>query len=124
MGYDYDICYKKGKENIATDALFRIHSSELLIITVYSISTNIIDEIQKTWENDPALRILISQLKQQTLAHSPYVWADNQLTRKNRLVVGDDKQLQLKIIRMFHEKSLGGHSRMQATVKTLLLIFF
>ena len=36
MGYDYDICYKKRKENVAADALSKIHCSELLAMAVSS----------------------------------------------------------------------------------------
>ena len=124
MGYDYDICYKKGKENVAADALSRIHCSELLAMAVSSVSSNLMSEIQKSWEDDSSLKLIISQLQQNSLPHSPYVWADHQLTRKGRLVVGNDKELQIRIIRMFHEGSLGGHSGMQATMKRLSSIFF
>ena len=124
MGYDYEIVYKKGKENTAADGLSRIHSSELLVMAVSSISSELVQEIQDSWERDPALQSLISQLKQESLPHSPYAWSDNQLTRKGRMVVGNDKELQLKIIKLFHEEGLGGHSGMQAIVKRIASVFF
>ena len=108
MGYNYDIFYKKGKDNIVADALSRIHSSELLTLVNSSISSELVDEIQNSYGNDPSLIVLIFQLKQQALPHSPYAWTDNQLIMKGRLVVGNNKDLLLKIIKMFHEMSLGG----------------
>ena len=68
--------------------------------------------------------MIISQLKEGFLPHSPYSWTDNQLPRNGRLVVANDQNLQLKIIKLFHEKGLGGHLRMQATMKRLSSFFF
>ena len=124
MGYDYDICYKKGKDNVAADALSRLHSGELIAMAVSSIPSELLREIQGSWESDSKLSLLISQLKLQALPHSPYAWEDNQLIRKGRLVVGENEQLQFKIIKMFHEGSLGGHSGMQATVKRLAIVLY
>ena len=124
MGYDYDICYKKGKENVVADALSRVNHGELLAMAISSISGGLMEEIQKSWENDPQLTKVIGQLKEQNSNSSPYNWKDNQLTRKGRLVVGKDLLLQTKLIQLFHEGGIGGHSGMQATVKRIATILF
>ena len=77
MGYDYDICYKKGKENVVADALSRVNHGELLAMAVSSISGGLMEEIQKSWENDPQLTKVIGQLKEQNSNSSPYNWKDN-----------------------------------------------
>ena len=38
--------------------------------------------------------------------------------------MGKDDQLQLKIIKLFHEGGLGGHSGMTTTMKRLTTVFF
>ena len=48
MNYDYDITYKKGKENIVADALSRVNTGELLALAVSSISTEIMEEIRSS----------------------------------------------------------------------------
>ena len=73
MGYDYDISYKKGKENVVTDALSRLHNGKLMAIVISSIFTNLIQEIQKSWKNDPYIKDLISQLRDHNLPYSTYV---------------------------------------------------
>ena len=62
MGYKYDICYKKGNENVAVDALSWIHSGELLELAISNILSELLYEIQKSWELNLHLKVFISQL--------------------------------------------------------------
>ena len=71
LGYDYDIEYKQGKENVPADALFRIPSKELYALTISTISTTFMQEIVQSYENDPIIQTLIHEL-QQSPASYPY----------------------------------------------------
>ena len=123
MGYDYEISYKKGKENLVADALSRLNSSELLTMAVSGISSDLMLEIQNSWEKDEELRELILKLQQPKPPASAYNWVNNQLTKKGRLVVRKNLELQLKLIKFFHEGSLGRHFGMLATIKRLSTVF-
>ena len=81
MGYDYDISYKKGKENLVADALSRMNSAKLMVMAVFGISSELMSEIEKSWDTDEELQSLISQLQQNTLQSSVYSWSNNQLTK-------------------------------------------
>jgi hypothetical protein len=48
LGFDYEIEYMKGKDNLAANAFSRISSTELSVLTLSSISTNIMEEIRQT----------------------------------------------------------------------------
>ena len=48
MGYDYDISYKNGRENVVADALSRMNTGELLLLAVSSISVGLMEQIQKS----------------------------------------------------------------------------
>ena len=124
MRYDYEVFYKKGKENTIAYALSRVKASKLMVIAIFSISSELMAEIQGSWEMDPHLSELIPQLHQGLKPKSPYMWIEGQLTRKGRIVVGQDEQLQLKIIRLFHKGGLGGHYGINVTVKRLTTLFF
>lgn len=45
MGYDYEISYKKGKENVVAIAFSRVQTGELMAIAISSISTELMQEI-------------------------------------------------------------------------------
>ena len=73
MAYDYDISYKKGKENVVADALSRLHSRELMALAISSKSTDLMEEIQRSWETNTYLRNIISQVRDHNLPHSTFV---------------------------------------------------
>lgn len=56
LGLDYEVVYKKGKENAAVDALSRVHSSELLTMVLSNIHTNLLEKIKVSWMNDAAIQ--------------------------------------------------------------------
>ena len=69
MGYDYDISYKKGKENLVADALSRMNSAKLMVMAVFGISSELMSKIEKSWDTDEELQSLISQLHQNIYSH-------------------------------------------------------
>jgi hypothetical protein len=42
LGYDYDIEYKQGRENVPADALSRIPNKEVYALTTSTISTGLL----------------------------------------------------------------------------------
>ena len=124
MGYGYEISYKKGRENVTVDVLSRIHSSELMTMAILAISFNLMSQIQLSWEVDQELMSLITQLQEGIVKDSPYTWSQGQLTRKGRVVVSKNIQLQLKIIGLFHKDCMRGHFRGTTTLKRLTTVFF
>ncbi|GJT77979.1 ty3-gypsy retrotransposon protein [Tanacetum coccineum] len=92
MGYDYEVMYKKGLENGAADALSRLRSgNELLSMFVPSISTDLMQKGQ--------------------VAKKHYVWVNEKLLRKGKIVVGQDEELRRKLLQYFYEDFIRGHSR-------------
>ena len=52
LGFDYEIEYKLGKENIPADALSRIPSKDLYAMTTSTISTGLMEEIRQSYVHD------------------------------------------------------------------------
>jgi len=124
LGYDYDIEYKQGKENVLADALSRIPSKEFYALTTSTISTTIMQEIVQSYDNDPIIQTLIHELQQSPASHPHYTWVNGYLNRKEKVVVGNNQELRGKLISMFHNSTMGGHSGMMVTTKTVGSLFY
>nr|GEZ13929.1 hypothetical protein [Tanacetum cinerariifolium] len=83
LGFDYEVVYKKGSANGAADALLRVQTSELFSMVTALVSTDLAKKIE----------------------------ASCQLTRKGKIVVGNDPELRKELLQYFHRGVVRGHSR-------------
>jgi hypothetical protein len=59
FGYDYEIIYKKGKDNVVADALFRKYEDEGSIFSLSFIVLEWLQAIRQEWLQDPKSSQLI-----------------------------------------------------------------
>ncbi|GKB37833.1 retrotransposable element Tf2 [Tanacetum coccineum] len=120
MGFDYEILFKKRVKNVTVDALSRLQNpAELLsIMCTSNVSTDLYPQIVASWEQDLSLKILITKLQSNSNVQGHYTWANQQLRRKGKLMVGKDEQLRGNIIKQLHRGSDGGHSGVQLNMST------
>ena len=124
MAYDFEIVYKKGKENGAADALSRMPSYELSCLALSSISYVLYQEVLASYERDVGIQKIIVELQLDSKSHKSFTFMQGQLRRKGRLVVGKDVNLQLQLLELFHSSGLGGHSGIHATYQRLSAILY
>ena len=62
MGYDYEITYKKGKDNIVVDALSRTFDDQGSLSTISIPVPNWLQSVQQGYVNDSSLSQIIQQL--------------------------------------------------------------
>nr|GEX36504.1 hypothetical protein [Tanacetum cinerariifolium] len=73
LGFDYVIEYKKGADNEAVDALFRIERQVVLFSMLAGTSNELMDVMVATWSSDFVLKNVIEGPKNNTLSNNKYV---------------------------------------------------
>ncbi|GJV94168.1 retrotransposon protein [Tanacetum coccineum] len=65
LGFDYEIIFKKGVENVSADALSRIHNEAQLLslFTSSPVTPKLLKRIADTWEEDNELKAKVDKLK-------------------------------------------------------------
>jgi len=90
MGFDYTIQYKSGSENKVADALSRVSSSELLVMALSTISSELLALIEQGWSADPHLADIMQQKQLNPAVFPKYQLINGQLRRHGKLVIGQD----------------------------------
>ena len=62
FGYDYEIIYKKGKDNVVADALSRKYEDEGSLFSLSFIVPDWLQVVRQEWLQDPKSSQLIQQL--------------------------------------------------------------
>lgn len=120
MGYNFEITYKKGSENIMVDAL----SLEFSLIAISIVNSKKWGRIQDSWKSDAEVAHIIEQLQKDSQSKPNYVWEHNQLKSKGSIVVKNDPRLRQQLFLEFHCSSIGGHSVAEVTKKEILSFIF
>lgn len=61
MGYDYDINYKKGKQNTVADAIFR-KDNPVELCNISGVHVPLLDAVKLSWPHDSSLQKLLHDI--------------------------------------------------------------
>jgi hypothetical protein len=110
LGYDFEIIYKKGKQNVVADALSRKDEDvEALLCAISIIQLDWINEAREEWKNDEEVWALIRKLRQDSSTSDTFSWKNDSLWYKDRKYLCKNSQLKQKILMELHTSPLGGH---------------
>jgi hypothetical protein len=80
LGYDFEIVYKKGKQNVVAYALSRKDEDvEAFLYSISIIQPDWIIEARDKWKNDEKVWTLIQRLQQDSSASDTFTWKNDSL---------------------------------------------
>lgn len=110
IGLNYRICYKRGNENRAADALSRKeHTAGDTVLFISECNPSWLEEVVQGYQSDPQAHQLLGELaiaKQK----GPFSLQRGLLRYHQRIWLGNNKTLQQRVIAALHDSVLGGHS--------------
>ena len=125
LGYDFEIIYKKGKQNVVVDALSRKDEDvEALLCAISIIQPDWINEAREEWKNDEEVWALIRKPQQDSSMSDTFSWKNDSLWYKDHLYLCKNSQLKQKILMELHTSPLGGHSGFLKTYHRVKKEFF
>jgi hypothetical protein len=125
LGYDFEIVYKKGKQNVVADALSRKDEDvEAFLCAISIIQPDWIIEARDEWKNDEKVWTLIQRLQQDSSASDTFTWENDSLWYKDRLYLCKNSQLKQKVLLELHTSPVGGHSGFLKTYHRVKKDFF
>ena len=125
LGYEFEIIYKKGKLNVAADALSRKDEEwEALLCVISIIQPNWITKARDEWKKDEEVWTLIQKLQQDPSTSDTFSWKNDSLWYKDRLYLCKNSQIKQKILMELHTSPLGGHSGFLKTYHRVKKEFF
>jgi hypothetical protein len=125
LGYDFEMIYKKGKQNVVADALSRKDEDvEAFLCAISIIQPDWIVEARDEWKNDEKVWSLIQRLQQDSSASDTFTWKNDSLWYKDRLYLCKDSQLKKKVLLELHTSPVGGHSGFLKTYHRVKKDFF
>ncbi|GJS92255.1 V-type proton ATPase subunit A3 [Tanacetum coccineum] len=100
---------------IKTDhfSLKEVTIGQLMHFQEYKLLNYSAKKIEASWLADDKLQAIINKLQVGQITKRHYVWSNNQLTRKGKIVVCNDPELRKELLQYFHGGVVGGHSRVK-----------
>jgi hypothetical protein len=124
FGYDYEIIYKKGKDNVVADALSRKYEDEGSIFYLSFIVPDWLQAVHQEWLQDPKSSHLIQQLQNKAPDPLGYSWLQDELRYKGCLYLSKQSKLKSTVLFELHATPTAGHSGFTKTYDRVKRSFF
>ena len=119
LGFDFEIQYKPGAENIPADAL-----SRSLAMAWSEQKVEWLEELKNAINQDPAMTALLEQCRNGTQQDHRLTTSNGLLFWKNRLYIPPKQELILLILTEYHSSLMGGHAGIAKTIEKICSQFY
>jgi hypothetical protein len=123
IGLQFQVIYKPGTSNLAADALSRHPAPITQVNAVSYASPTWLAEIVAGYHSDDTSQKLLQELAVDPNARPPYSLRNGVIYLGNRIWVGNNKSMQLRILEALHASALGGHSGFPVTYARIKKLF-
>lgn len=124
LGLRYRIIYRKGTENSAADSLSRLPTDDTAELQTISICHPAwIDDIKASYTHNTHAQKILVNLQNVPDPKKRFHLQDGLIYFRNRQWLGGANQLQLQMLRAFHDSTVGGHSGFPVTYRRLRSLF-
>lgn len=106
LGFDFDVKYKPGNENGATDALSR----RLQFSALSSVQVQEWVGLEEEIQGNGKLKGIVEHILSHEEAHRGYHLKQGRLYYQGRLVIPKTSPRIERILREYHDSPIGGHS--------------
>ena len=118
MGFDYEIQYKMGKENVVADGLSRLQDLEFLCMAITVAHSNLEDSNKQSYARGINLHDVLLQLEEGQ-SHNKFTLQNEFIRRKGKICVRTIKELRHGLIHWQHCSPEGGHGGRDLTTRRL-----
>jgi hypothetical protein len=123
MGLQFRIVYRKGKENLAADAL-SIVGHVMAPLSVYEVTPVWIQEVINSYITDQAAQDLLAQLSVHSPNEQGFSLHQGLIKKGNQIWIANNSALRTKIIAAMHDSVVGGHYGGPATYHRVKRLFW
>jgi hypothetical protein len=124
FGYDYEIIYKKGKDNVMADALSWKYEYKGSLFSLSFIVPDWLQAMCQEWLQDAKSSHLIQQLQNKASAPPGYSWLQDELRYKGQLYLSKQSKLKSMVLSELHATPIAGHSGFTKTYDRVKRSFF
>ncbi|KAH9310418.1 hypothetical protein KI387_025453, partial [Taxus chinensis] len=111
LGYEFEIFYKKGKENLVADALSKKdESAEALLCAISILNADWLDQAREEWKKDVTTHTLIQNIQEDPSISDQFIWNRDTFWYKDQLYLCKNSTLKHHVLSELHSSPIGGHA--------------
>jgi hypothetical protein len=124
FGYDYEIIYKKGKDNVVVDAVSQKYEDEGSLFSLSFIVLHWLKVVHQEWIHYPKSLHLIQQLQSNSLVSLGYSWLNEEIRYKVHFYLSKQSKLKSTLLFELHDTPIVAHSGFTKTSDQVKCSFF